>query len=325
MREALVCLSGGVDSTAAMLICHEEWDSVRAVHLDTRGSGPPCQVRESAEKLGVELIVKDSVDIFRELVRRPAEEAYANGFTPNPCVMCNAKVKLASAHSMLRPGETVVTGHYAGMRNSSLTRARDSGKDQSYFLAMVPRSILSRCAFPLGTLLKTGVREMVNRAGLPFLNRESQDLCFDLPGAGEPGDILTMEGETVGRHPGLGGFTVGQRRGIGAHGRPMYVVRLEAGTNRLYVGEAHHLFAKGCTVCAVNDLGLPVRSAFNARVQLRSRHRAVPAAVKQTPDGFDVIFERPQRAVAPGQAAVFYSDSDDDTVLGAGVISGAEG
>ena len=325
MREALVCLSGGVDSTAAMFICHEEWDSVRAVYLDTTGSGPPPQARESAALLGVEMIERDSVDIFREKVRHPAEEACANGLTPNPCVMCNATVKLASAFSMLRPGETIVTGHYAGLRASGLTRARDSGKDQSYFLAMVPRSILLRCAFPLGTLLKTRVREIVAGAGLPYLNRESQDLCFDLPGAGEPGDILTMEGETVGRHPGLGGFTVGQRRGIGAHGRPMYVVRLETATNRLYVGEVCHLFSKGCTVRGVNDLGLPEGSAFNARVQVRSRHCAVPAAAKRIPDGFHVVFERPQRAVAPGQTAVFYSNADNETVLGAGVISGAEG
>lgn len=325
MREALVCLSGGVDSTAAMMICHEEWDAVRAVYLDTRGSGPPPQARESADRLGVELIVKDSVDIFRDRVRRPSEEAYENGLTPNPCVTCNATVKLASAFSMLLPGETIVTGHYAGLRGSSLTRARDPGKDQSYFLAMVPQSILSRCTFPLATLLKAKVREMVALAGLPFLSRESQDLCFDLPGTGEPGDILTLEGETVGRHPGLGGFTVGQRRGIGAHGRPMYVLRLEAGTNRLYVGEARHLFSKGCTVCGVNDLGLPSQSIFNARVQVRSRHRAVPAVVRRDLDGLAVSFQRPQRAVAPGQVAVFYSDSDDETVLGAGVILGTEG
>ncbi len=325
MREALVCLSGGVDSTAAMLICHEEWDAVRAVYLDTRGSGPPCQARESTARLGVELIVMDSVDIFRERVRRPVGEAYAEGLTPNPCVMCNATVKLASAFSMLRPGETIVTGHYAGMRDSSLTRALDPGKDQSYFLAMVPRSILSRCAFPLGALLKTEVRELVKGSGLPFLCRESQDLCFDLQGGGEPGDILTMEGETVGRHPGLGGFTVGQRRGIGAHGRAMYVVRLDAATNRLYVGEGCHLFSTGCTVCGINDLGLPSGSTFNARVQLRSRHRAVPAVVRRDLDRLAVSFQRPQRAVAPGQAAVFYSDSFDDTVLGAGVISGVEG
>lgn len=325
MREALVCLSGGVDSTAAMLICREEWDAVRAVYLDTRGCGSPPQARESADRLGVELIVKDSVDIFRERVSLPSERAYGEGLTPNPCVICNAEVKLASAFSMLKQGETIVTGHYAGLLGSCLKRGKDPGKDQSYFLAMVPRSILSRCAFPLGTLLKASVREMVAGAGLPFLNRESQDLCFELPEVGEPGDIVTLEGETVGRHPGLGGFTVGQRRGIGAHGRPMYVTRLEARSNRLYVGEARHLFSRGCMVSGINDLGLPSQNTFNARVQVRSRHRAVQAIVRRDRDGLAVVFQRPQRAVAPGQTAVFYSDSDDDTVLGAGVILGTEG
>jgi tRNA-specific 2-thiouridylase len=308
-----------------MMICHREWDSVRAVYLDTRGSGPPQQARESAEQLGVELIVRDSVDIFQKKVRQPAEEAYDGGLTPNPCVTCNAEVKLASAHSMLRPGETIVTGHYAGLRASCLTRARDADKDQSYFLAMVPRSILARCSFPLGTLLKSDVRAMVSRVGLSFINRESQDLCFDLPGAGEPGDILTMEGEAVGRHSGLGGFTVGQRRGIGAHGRPMYVVRLEAGTNRLYVGEADSLYSMGCTVCGINDLGLPSGCAFKARVQVRSRHMAVPSVVNRNRNGLSVTFQKPQRAVAPGQIAVFYRESDDDSVLGAGMILGTEG
>ena len=142
MREALVCLSGGVDSTAAMMICREEWDAVRAVYLDTRGCGSPPQASESAERLGVELIVKDSVDIFRERVRLPSERAYGEGFTPNPCVICNAEVKLATAFSMLEPGETIVTGHYAGLRGSCLTRGKDHGKDQSYFLAMVPRPVL---------------------------------------------------------------------------------------------------------------------------------------------------------------------------------------
>ncbi len=325
MREALVCLSGGVDSTAAMMICREEWDSVRAVYLDTRGSGPPGQALESAGSLGVELLVRDSAELFRQNVRRPSEEACRNGLTPNPCVLCNATVKLASAFSMLKPGETIVTGHYAALRDSSLTRAMDTGKDQSYFLAMVPQSILSRCSFPLGTMLKARVRDLVARAGLPFLERESQDLCFDLCGSGEPGEILTVEGETVGTHPGLGGFTVGQRRGIGAHGRPMYVVRLEVETNRLYVGGERNLFSRGCTVCGINDLGLPALSEFKALVQVRSRHRAAPAVIRRDRDVLSVGFQRPQMAVAPGQTAVFYSDSDGETVLGAGMILGTEG
>lgn len=308
-----------------MLICHEGWDSTRAVYLDTSGGGPPVQARRAADLLGVELVVMDSVELFGRTVRRPSEEAYENGFTPNPCVMCNAAVKLASAFSILRPGETIVTGHYAGLSGCRLTRALDSGKDQSYFLAMVQQPLLRRCAFPLGGLLKAEVREMVARAGLPCLGRESQDLCFEPGRAGEPGEILTVDGETVGRHQGLGGFTIGQRRGIGAFGRPMYVVRLEALANRVYVGEARHLLSRGCTVCGLNDLGLPASDRFTALVQVRSRHRAVPASVSREADGLTVRFEKPQRAVAPGQTAVFYSDVDCITVLGAGAIVGTEG
>lgn len=325
MREALVCLSGGVDSTAAMLICHEEWDSVRALYLDTGGGGPPPQALGSTARLGVDLLVLDAAELFRLAVKRPSEEACENGFTPNPCVKCNASVKLASAFPMLRPGETIVTGHYARLHGSSLMRAVDTGKDQSYFLSMVPQPVLSRCAFPLGGMMKAETRELVARSGLPCMGRESQDLCFRLEAAGEPGEIVTVDGETVGRHQGIGKFTIGQRRGIGAHGRPMYVTRLEVWTNRVYVGEARHLLSRACTVCGINDLGLPVADEFDALVQVRSRHRAAPAIVRHENDGLAVRFHKPQRAVAPGQTAVFYSDSEEGRVLGAGVIVGTEG
>lgn len=317
-----MCLSGGLDSTAAMLVCRREWGAVRAVFVDTRGMGPPDEARASAALLGVPLHVADARDAFAEQVRLPAEQAYSLGLTPNPCVMCNARVKLALPFRMLVPGEYMVTGHYARSSDAGLERAADRGKDQSYFLAMVPGDVLSRCRFPLAGLTKADVRRMVLDAGLPFIARESQDLCFPLERRGEPGDIVTVEGRRAGRHKGLQGFTVGQRRGVGAHGIPMYVVRLDIGSNTVVVGGREHLFSPGCLITDVNDLGLPLSDRFEALLQLRSRHRATPVTALRTPRGFSIRFKNPQSAVAQGQTGVFYNG---DTVLGAGMIRSLEG
>jgi len=310
-------LSGGVDSTAAMMLSLRNFEGVRAVFVDTRGKGPPIAAVKSAESLGVSLLVADAEKAFAERVRKPSEEAYAAGLTPNPCVLCNAGLKLATAHEILDPGETLVTGHYAGYQNNRLTRGADSAKDQSYFLGMVPGCILNRCGFPLGELEKTRVRSMVVETGLPFIEKESQDLCFNLERGGRPGDMVSVDGDLLGRHYGLGDYTVGQRRGIGAHGVKMYVVRLEPLANRLVLGEWKHLAARGCTVTGVNDLDFPGEATFSARVQVRSRHRAAPALVTSGASGFRVEFGSLQMAVAPGQTAVFYREN---TVMGAGTI-----
>ncbi len=322
MRDALVCLSGGVDSTAAMLLSLRSHGSARALFIDMRGDGPPREAVEAAERLGVPILVEDARKAFRETVLQSSEVAYGKGLTPNPCILCNARVKLALAFSILGRDEDLVTGHYANIADSCLSRGADPLKDQSYFLSMVPIRILSRCSFPLGRLCKTEVRAMVSQAGLPFLSRESQDLCASLKRLGEPGDVVTVEGEAVGRHQGLGGFTIGQRKGIGAHGARMYVVRLEPSVNRVVVGTAEHLRSTRCMVAGVNDLCLPADGRFEAMVQVRSRHRAVHSVVRPVAEGYSVEFETPQKAVAPGQTAAFYMGSK---VAGAGVIMRTEG
>lgn len=289
--------------------------------VDTKGTGPPPKAREAAARLGVPLHVADAGEAFAGLVRSPVEEAYSRGLTPNPCVLCNARVKLAIPYGTLGPDELMATGHYARLSGPRLERAADHRKDQSYFLAMVSGEVLSRCVFPLAGYTKVEVRKMVVDAGLPFVARESQDLCFPLGREGQPGDIVTVAGELVGSHAGLQGFTVGQRRGIGAHGAPMYVVRIDPVTNTLVVGGKEHLLVKGCNVTDVNDLGLPPENRFEAMLQVRSRHRATPVVARRFEDGFSVVFHTPQSAVAPGQTGVFYRG---DTVMGAGVISRLE-
>ena len=319
MPDALVCVSGGVDSTAAMLICAGEYGSVRALFVDTRGNGPPPEALKASARLGISLEVADARDLFRREVLGPSEEAYRKGLTPNPCARCNARVKLACAHSILRPWEALVTGHYAVKTGKGLFRARDRSKDQSYFLALVPRKVMAECVFPLGLFTKEGVRSMVEEAGLPFIARESQDLCFVPDRGGEPGPVVTTDGRFSGLHRGLGHYTVGQRRGVGAHGRPVYVVRLEPRENRLVVGESEELYSAGCVVAGVNDLEMPREDVFEGDVQLRSRHRASRGTVTRRGERCAVTFHSPQKAVAPGQLAVFYRE---DQVLGAGTIIG---
>ncbi len=319
MPDALVCVSGGVDSTAAMLICAGRYGSVRALFVDVRGDGPPQQAGEAAAMLGIRLDTMDAREAFLREVLGPAEESYGRGLTPNPCALCNSRVKLALAGSILRPGEALVTGHYAVRTGEGLFRGRDRSKDQSYFLALVPRRIMDACVFPLGRLTKDGARRMVEEAGLPFIPRESQDLCFVPDRRGEPGPVVTDDGRHVGVHRGLGHYTVGQRRGVGAHGRPMYVIRLEPRENRLVVGEAEELYSPACTAVGINDLEMPREEVFEAEVQLRSRHRPVSGTVARKGDRCDVAFRTPQKAVAPGQLAVFYRR---DRVLGAGTIVG---
>lgn len=317
MRKALVCFSGGVDSTGAILISLRGYQRVRAVFVDTRGRGLPPPAEETAAALGVPLDVADGGTVFLHRVVEPSEKAYARGLTPNPCVLCNARVKLATAFAMLDGDETLVTGHYAGFKDGFLKRGIHRAKDQSYFLGMVPEEILRRCDFPLGSLSKPDVRRLVAEAGVLPPEKESQDLCFEMDRRGRPGDIVSVDGRMLGTHRGLGGYTIGQRRGIGAHRERMFVVRIDPLANSLVVGAEEHLMARGCLVTGVNDLGLPREDSFQVMVQLRSRHRACSAEALRVGEGISVRFRSPQRAVAPGQTAVFYRGN---AVLGAGTI-----
>lgn len=318
---ALVALSGGRDSALALHLCLDRFREVRAVYVDT-GHGTPEYAGRVASHMGVDLEVVDARRDFESLVAGPARRMAERGLTPNPCALCNRRVKLGIPHGMLGNGETLVTGHYARVSGEGLLRGRERRKDQSYFLSLVDPASLARFWLPLGDWCKEEVIAEVERMGMPAQERESMDLCFDLASsrAGRAGDIVELAtGEVVGRHKGLSSFTVGQRKGIGAHGRRMYVAALDPVTDRVYVGGKSDLM---CTACRISDpvihRDLP-RMTFEAEVQVRYRHRAAPARVTSA-DGFlEVSFEEPVRAVAPGQVGVVY---DSDNVLAAGAISG---
>ncbi|MSP63992.1 MAG: tRNA 2-thiouridine(34) synthase MnmA [Myxococcales bacterium] len=353
----VVALSGGVDSATAAGLLVEAGERVVGISMrlyDARGtaasSGGRCcgprdleDARQVAAHLGIPFYVANYEEDFQRTVIADFVAEYARGRTPNPCVRCNQHVKftplLRRAHAL---GATVLaTGHYArialGPEGPQLARARDAAKDQSYFLFGMPRAALSEVRFPIGELTKEEVRAHARRLGIPTADKpESQEICFVPDGdhAGfvaaraeaRPGPIVDQAGREVGRHEGVHGFTVGQRRGLGslAPGErgekpaPRYVVALDARAGTVTVGDAAALGRSELTVEEVVWWQAPP-SDTRAAVQIRHRHPARSARV--TPDGpgrARVVFEAPERAVAPGQAAVFY---DGDRVMGGGFIA----
>jgi len=351
MSRVMVAMSGGVDSSVAAALMLAEGHEVLGVtmiavspsdaHPDDPGPPPTEQVREArrvCRLLGIPHHVLDLREEFaREVIGDFLEES-RRGRTPNPCGRCNSRIKFGVLLERVRAlgAQTLVTGHYARLRTDPasgrlrLLRGRDPQKDQSYFLARLRKDQLAQVRFPIGQFPKQRVREMARELGLPVAEKaDSQDLCF-IPdggtadflrrglGQGTPGPILDRAGRLLGTHAGLELFTVGQRRGLGVCGSErLYVLEVDPERNALVLGQAQDLLHRGMEVEEVNwflDQPPP-----RARVQFRSTSRGELAALTILPGGrVQVRFDRPQRALCPGQWAVFYRR---DEVAGAGVIA----
>ncbi len=340
-QKIVVGFSGGVDSLVAARLLLEQGCEVVPLFLEMGGEGAGerrRRARRAAAGLGLKLLVENlSAEFSREVVDYLVA-SYRRGETPNPCLHCNARIKFAGlAAAADRLGiETLATGHYCrrppASRAGGLLRAVDRSKDQSYFLLQVPAAILRRTRFPLGELSKRGVLEMAALSGWRSEGyRESQELCFLNGGdyrdflrrrdaaASRPGDIVTLDGEVVGRHRGLENYTVGQRRGLDiAWSEPLYVLRLDCRGNRLFVGPRAAADRRVFRVRELNWLGPEPAVGRELLCQIRHRHRPAPVRIAAAAADFlEVVFAVPQFAVAPGQGAAFYHD---DRLLGGGII-----
>jgi tRNA-specific 2-thiouridylase len=305
--------------------------------------------RRVAERLGLPFYVLNFQSNFEQSVIQPFVAEYLAGRTPIPCTLCNNHVKFDDLMRTARQigADMLATGHYARVRLDEMSgrhlllRAADETKDQTYFLFGLTQEQLARTLFPLGELRKPQVREIAARRELPVADKpESQEICFvpdgDYAGfieryAGQSceqavergGEIVDHDGRVLARHEGIENFTVGQRKGLGfATGTPMYVLSLDADSRQVRVGHERELYSPACTVRDVNWIARAgLGGEMRAEVKIRHQHQAAPATLRAMDvHRVRVEFDQPQRAITPGQAAVFY---DGDVVVGGGWIEAA--
>jgi len=349
-QRVLVAMSGGVDSSvAAAMLVEQGYDVIGATmklfcYGDDVPDRPCCSLdsinvaRRVCEKLGVPHYVLNLESAFSRDVIDDFVAEYAAGRTPIPCVRCNTFTKF---RDLLRKADAldapwIATGHYARTRNGELLRGRDAGKDQSYFLWGIDRSVVRRMLLPVGEMTKPETRDRARALGLTVVadKVESQDICF-VPdgdhakiiarrlGADTPslarGPVVLVDGTVVGEHEGYARYTIGQRRGVpGGFSEPMYVVGIRPADRAVVIGPRDALLGRGVLASEMNWLvdALPVGSS----VQVQVRHRATPtpAEIVRSQDGeIELALEEPVAAITPGQSLVLY---DGERVLGGGFI-----
>jgi len=358
----VVAMSGGVDSSVCAALLREQGFDVVGITLQLYDHGAAVgkknaccagqdihDARAVADRLDIPHYVLDYESRFRQSVIDDFADSYLRGETPIPCVRCNQRVKFRDLLTTAREigADVLATGHYVrrvdGTQGPELHRAVDPTRDQSYFLFATTPAQLDFLRFPLGGLPKTETRALAERFDLPVAAKpDSQDICFVptgsyaqvvqklRPEAGDPGEIVDLEGRVLGRHAGIVHFTIGQRKGLGIGGRrgeaeePLYVVRVEPATKRVVVGPRAALARRRVMVEHLNWLEGPVETLADrpVTVKLRSTQPAIAASITAAADGAAVItLDEPLYGISPGQAAVCY---DGDRVLGGGWITGTE-
>jgi tRNA-uridine 2-sulfurtransferase len=351
-------MSGGADSLRAAALLKAQGHEVSAIYMrslphsqthlwdgDAKIRTREHNLKHVAAQLNIPLTIVDLRNAFDTLVIQPFLTGYRSGLTPNPCILCNQRVKfgLLLKEATRLGAESLATGHYVRLLTPDdtsdrfrLQRARDCRKDQSYFLYGLSQHQLAKALFPLGNALKEEVllwtRQNVPEDRIP---EESQEICFipaghykdflkeRLEGNGTltGGQILDKDGNVLGRHQGISAYTVGQRRGLGIPSTaPYYVLELDPVNQTVRVGREEHLYRREMMVAELNWVSIPPPDEpIHCQVRIRNQHQ--PAQALVTPGAIDravVCFDSPQRAISPGQAAVFY---DQDLLLGGGVIT----
>jgi tRNA-uridine 2-sulfurtransferase len=354
----VVAMSGGVDSSVVAAMLKDQGYDVVGITLQLYDHGVAIQkkgaccagqdihdARRVAEKVGFPHYVLDYESRFKDSVMEDFADSYIRGETPIPCVRCNQEVKFKDLLLTARDldADVLATGHYVKREgdadHAQMHKAVDEGKDQSYFLFATTQEQLNYLRFPLGGMVKDDVRKLAEKYGLSIANKpDSQDICFvpeggyaDVierlrPGAGEPGDIVDLEGKVLGSHKGIIYYTIGQRRGIGiGGGDALYVIRLDPNKKQVIVGPKEALEISKVYIKELNWLGdvkIP-EAGMDVHVKVRSTRPAEAATL--FPGGNDdeayFILEKPEYGVSSGQAAVFY---DNDRLLGGGWIIKAQ-
>ncbi len=340
----MIAMSGGVDSAMAATLCaksNRRAAGVTMQHFRECGERDAADAAALCQKIGIPHFRAELTEEFTSEVILPFIAAYEAGLTPNPCVLCNKRIKFGALlrFAQAQGYDRIATGHYAraerdGTGRTLLRRAADVSKDQTYMLYSLSQEVLSRVEFPLGDLTKAQVREMALSLGFSVATKaDSQDICFipdgdyaafiaRFTGKETPsGDFLDKHGRVLGRHKGQLHYTIGQRKGLGiALGKPAYVVEKSAAGNTVTLGENADLFttrlvAKSINFIPVNSLDAPRKLL----AKVRYSQNASPARVEQTDaDELVVEFDTPQRAICKGQSLVLYQD---DYLFGGGIIS----
>ena len=338
-KRLLLAMSGGVDSSAAAVLLREQGYEVAGVVLKmSPAHGQTVEdAKTAASQLGIPLFVKNMTAEFdREVVSYFAAE-YRKGRTPNPCVVCNPKLKFKALLDTANAEgyDWIATGHYAGLRRKNgvtyLTKGENLERDQSYMLCRLGQDVLSRLMFPLSHLPKPQVREIAEKAGLSCAKKpDSQEICFipdndyarfieERLGKSEPGEFISPEGLPCGIHQGIIHYTIGQRKGLGiALGRPVFVKSIDPATNRVYLADAADSFEEEVFLTDLScTFPNSIHSGMEAEVKIRSRANPAKSTLTLENGLVRVRFAEPQRAPAPGQTGAIYQG---DVVLGGGFI-----
>lgn len=355
-KTVIAAMSGGVDSSAAAALLKEQGYDVIGITLNVwPREGVACaktccsitdvdDARMVCAKLGIPHYVLNMRDLFKEKVIDYFVGEYMQGRTPNPCIACNAHVKFEALLNRAKElgADYIATGHYARITHDGSTdeyrlrRSADSHKDQTYVLYMLTQQKLAHILLPCGGYTKPEIRKIAEKTGLPtFQKADSQDLCFigeegyagfihaNCSTMARPGNVVDTAGNLRGRHNGIYNFTIGQHKGLGKYtNEKLFVTKIDAATAEVTIGPSEELFRTTMVVDSVNTI-LTGRLTDGSHVMVKIRYSApeAGAVVKPLDDGkLLVTFDTPQRAITPGQAAVFY---EGDSVIGGGTIISA--